>query len=254
LEGLIVEPTRRKFVLMAGGLGLVGVGAMTPASPEGARERKQADTSAKKKREGEGSTQEDISPPEDLMREHGVLNRILLIYEEGLRRLRTNQEVPPEVFRRTANLVRRFVEDYHERLEENFIFPRFERASQLTDLVRVLRQQHQAGRAVTDVILRNAARDQFRLAECRAELVRACEAFIRMYRPHEAREDTVLFPALHRLVPAREMRELGERFEHEEDRLFGEGGFQRIVGQVAEIERQLGIYDLAQFTPQIRGQ
>ena len=27
----------------------------------------------------------------------------------------------------------------------------------------------------------------------------AVEAFIRMYRPHEAREDTVLFPALHKV-------------------------------------------------------
>src|SRR5262249_44587442 len=77
---------------------------------------------------------------------------------------------------------------------------------------------------------------------------------IRMYRPHEAREDTVLFPALHGLLSARQMRELGERFEQEEDRLFGEGGFQRIVGQVAEIERQLGVYDLAQFTPRLTGQ
>jgi len=31
--------------------------------------------------------EEGISAPEDLMREHGVLNRVLLIYEEGLRRL-----------------------------------------------------------------------------------------------------------------------------------------------------------------------
>ena len=39
--------------------------------------------------------------------------------------------------------------------------------------------------------------------------------------------------------------------EEEEDRLFGEGGFQNTVGQVAEIERQLGIEDLDQFTPHL---
>ena len=64
---------------------------------------------------------EDISAPEDLMREHGVLNRILLVYEEGLRRLRVGEDMPPEVFHKPAALVRRFVEDYHEKLEEKFI-------------------------------------------------------------------------------------------------------------------------------------
>src|SRR4030095_12778318 len=92
--------------------------------------------------------EEEVGAAEDLMREHGVLNRILLIYEEGLRRLRDKEEVPPEVFHKSATLVRKFVEDYHEKLEENFIFPEFEKAKKLVDLVKVLREQHEAGRKV----------------------------------------------------------------------------------------------------------
>src|SRR5690348_4521367 len=69
--------------------------------------------------------EEDVGALEDLMREHGVLNRVLLVYEEGLRRLAAKEEVPPKVFQVTATLVRKFVEDYHERLEEKFIFPEF---------------------------------------------------------------------------------------------------------------------------------
>src|SRR4051812_30693533 len=119
------------------------------------------------------------------MREHGLLNRVLLIYEEGLRRIRVKEDVTPELFQHCATLVRKFVEDYHEKFEENFIFPEFERAKRLADLVKVLKVQHQAGRRVTDVVLRNADKDQFRKEDARQELVRACEAFIRMYRPHE---------------------------------------------------------------------
>src|SRR5205085_9723322 len=95
----------------------------------------------------------------------------------------------------------------------------------------------------------NAAADSFRKEDARKEVVRSCESFIRMYRPHEAREDTVLFPALHKLVPAGRLKELGEQFEKEEDRLFGEEGFEKTVEQVAALEKQLGIHDLAQFTP-----
>jgi len=112
-----------------------------------------------------------------------------------------------------------------------------------------LRDQHQAGRRVTDVVLRVATGDQFVKADNRQEMVTAIRAFIRMYRPHEAREDTVLFPALHNIVPAKKLKELGEQFEKEEDRLFGEEGFEKTVDQVAGIEKQLGIYDLSQFTP-----
>src|SRR5207302_7767656 len=129
----------------------------------------------------------------------------------------------------------------------------FEKKNKLVDLIKVPRKQHQAGRAVTEVVLRQAEPDRFRKADNRKELVGAVRAFIRMYRPHEAREDTVLFPALGKLLPARRLKELGEQFEKEEDRLFGDEGFEKTVDQVAAIEKQLGIYDLSQFTPKLSG-
>jgi hemerythrin-like domain-containing protein len=192
---------------------------------------------------------EDISAPEDLMREHGVLNRILLVYEEGLRRLKGKEDVPPEVFHKPATLVRKFVEDYHEKLEEKFIFTAFEKKMKHVELVTVLRKQHDAGRRLTDVVLKHADKDSFTREDSREQVIRSCEAFIRMYRPHEAREDTVLFPALYKLIGVKEVKELGEQFEKEEHRLFGEEGFERTVDEVAAVEKQLGIDDLAKFTP-----
>jgi len=74
-------------------------------------------------------------------------------------------------------------------------------------------------------------------------------AFNTMYRPHEAREDTVLFPAFRKIVSKHEYDSLGEEFEKNEHKLFGEDGFETMVNKVAEIEKKLGIHDLAQFTP-----
>jgi hemerythrin-like domain-containing protein len=70
-----------------------------------------------------------------------------------------------------------------------------------------------------------------------------------MYQPHEAREDTVLFPAFHELVSQQEYDALGEEFEKRENDRFGQDGFEKVVDHVAAIEKALGIYDLAQFTP-----
>ena len=83
----------------------------------------------------------------------------------------------------------------------------------------------------------------------RKRLSGSLKAFVRMYNPHEAREDTVLFPALRKIVTKSEYDALGEDFEKKEHQLFGEDGFDKIVDRVAAIEKKLGIHDLAQFTP-----
>lgn len=70
-----------------------------------------------------------------------------------------------------------------------------------------------------------------------------------MYEPHSAREDTVVFPAFHELVTPEEFEKLGDLFEEIEEQKFGKEGFKHIVNEVAKIEKVLGIYDLAQFTP-----
>jgi hemerythrin-like domain-containing protein len=189
-----------------------------------------------------------VTPPEDLMREHGVLKRILLIYREGIRRLQADEQDPSHALNASAGIIRSFIEDYHEHLEEQYVFPKLEQAGRLTDITTVLRAQHQRGRALTDRMLSvtaGAALDQ----RAREALVQDMSAFIRMYEPHEAREDTVVFPALRDVLPPKEFRELAERFEDEEHQRFGQAGFQGVVERVADIEKSLSIYDLSQFTP-----
>jgi hemerythrin-like domain-containing protein len=200
---------------------------------------------------GGGGGEEDVSPAEDLMREHGVLKRVLLVYGEAVRRIEANQDLPPEPIADAASIIRSFVEDYHERLEENFLFPRFRKANTLVDLVDVLQRQHQAGRAVTDITIRYANVNSLHNRDERRQLADSMRQFIRMYNPHEAREDTVLFPAFRRIVSGHEYDALGEDFEKKEHELFGNDGFEKMVDRVAGIEKALGIYELAQFTPKV---
>ena len=187
--------------------------------------------------------EEEVSTNEDLMREHGVLNRILLIYDAALHKLQANEKFDPAIISKSAGLIQKFIENYHEKLEEDHLFPRFEKAGKLVDLVKVLRAQHAAGRTDTDRIL--AASNSGDLSKISADLT----AFIRMYRPHEAREDTVLFPALHDIVSKHEYDAMGEQFEGIERQTFGGDGFDMAVDQVTDLEKQIGIFDLAQFTP-----
>jgi hemerythrin-like domain-containing protein len=201
------------------------------------------------RREQEKEDEDDVSPPEDLMREHGILKRVLLVYDEAIRRIDAKQELSPDAVRDAATIIRTFIEDYHEKLEEDYLFPRFEKAGRLTDLTKVLRAQHQAGRRLTEQITRSATLQELKNPQSAAALKDAMHQFVRMYAPHEAREDTVLFPALRTVVSKQEFGALGEDFEKKEHQLFGEEGFEKMVDRVASIEKALGIYDLAQFTP-----
>jgi hemerythrin-like domain-containing protein len=191
----------------------------------------------------------EVTPSEDLMREHGVLNRILLIYDSFTDHLGKNEPFDLAELVKSAQIIRTFIEDYHEKLEEEYLFPRFEKANTLTELTRVLRSQHTAGRTLTDQILEIGKAKSLSDPDERHRLIRLLSDFKNMYRPHEAREDTVLFPAIRRIVSRNEYFALGEDFEEREHKLFGEDGFDTIVEKVAGIEKQLGIYDLSIFTP-----
>ncbi|WP_295440753.1 hemerythrin domain-containing protein [uncultured Thiodictyon sp.] len=235
---------RRTFLksaaMASGGLLLTGFAGPSLAGPSS-----QASQAAKK----EGNADE-VSPAEDLMREHGVLNRVLLIYDEAMRRIEAGAELSPEPLAKAADLIRRFVEDYHEKLEEEHLFPRFRKANRLVELVDVLVKQHEAGRHLTDQIKQAANAAALKKPEERRKLADSLRAFNRMYRPHEAREDTILFPAFRTIVPPGEYDALGEEFENKEHALFGADGFEKAVDEVATIEKSLGIYELGQFTPQ----
>ena len=198
----------------------------------------------------EDNQQTEILPVEDLMREHGVLRRVLLIYEALLGDLKGERPVDAGVAHKAASVIKTFIEEYHERSEEQHVFPRFAKSGELETLSGLLRSQHVAGRIVTNHILDLTTSKSLQNPQDRSRLERLFRAFIRMYRPHAAREDTVLFPAFHKLMAPKEYAELGDKFEDKERELFGDEGFEKVVAQVAQMEKSLGIYDLGEFTPQ----
>jgi hemerythrin-like domain-containing protein len=198
----------------------------------------------------EEEEEEDVTPPEDLMREHGVLNRILLIYDTCITNLGKDNPFDPAALNSSAQIIRTFIEDYHEKMEEDYLFPRFEKSNKLTDLVQVLRTQHKAGRTLTDQIIQFSMKSPSTADESQ-RLIQLISAFNAMYRPHKAREDTVLFPAIRTIVSKKEFSSMGDDFEKKEHEMFGEDGFESMVEKVAGIEKQVGIYDLSQFTPQV---
>jgi hemerythrin-like domain-containing protein len=239
---MVVMSSKRRLLLLGGALAAVAAPVVItrPAfAKSGGGEGKQ---------KGGEKKGEEVTPPEDLMREHGVLDRVLLLYEAGIRKFASNDDFDPALITQSAGIIRDFINNYHEKSEEEHVFPRFKTAGQMTDLVDILLRQHQAGRKVTDTILRLAPSGRSS-ADDRKQLVDAMQSFIAMYRPHAAREDTDLFPKLKDVVSSNEYDAMAEDFEKKEHELFGAAGFEKMTDRVAKLEQQMGIHDLDQFTP-----
>ncbi|HLL27384.1 MAG TPA: hemerythrin domain-containing protein [Xanthobacteraceae bacterium] len=223
-------PSKRELVRAAGiaGMGLVAASFGGPALSEDAKE--------------------EVTPPEDLMREHGVLDRALLLYEEAIRKFSAKEDFNPALVTQSAEIIRDFINNYHEKSEEEHVFPRFRKAGKMVDLVDALQRQHNAGRQVTATILALAPESRQEDGS-RPQLVGAMQSFITMYRPHAAREDTDLFPQLRDVVSSNEFDSMAEEFEKKEHELFGEDGFEKTAQRVAVLEMTMGIHDLNKFTP-----
>jgi hemerythrin-like domain-containing protein len=190
----------------------------------------------------------EVAATEDLMREHGVLRRALFVYSEVSVKLGSGSlDAVFEGLHKTAVLFRTFGEDYHEKkLEETYIFPAVKKAGSTASVYPdILIAQHNRGRQITDYILAVTAAAKPSQSE---QLAMVLESFVRMYRPHAAREDTVVFPAWKQTLTAPQLDEMGEKFEEIEQQQFGADGFENAVRQIAAIESELGLADLSQFT------
>ncbi|MBN9618839.1 MAG: hemerythrin domain-containing protein, partial [Actinobacteria bacterium] len=153
---------------------------------------------------------------------------------------------PAEALSDAAQIVADFIEGFHEGLEEAYVFPRVQ--AQQHDLVQTLLTQHDRGRHLTAAISAIAA-EGFGAAKNRAAMQRYLTLFVRMYAPHEAWEDTVVFPALRAACTQRTLDELAERFADLQNARYGDDALGQMLARVAGVEEQLGLADLAAFTP-----
>jgi hemerythrin-like domain-containing protein len=196
-----------------------------------------------------GATAWKIPPTEDLMREHGILRRIMLMYDEIGRRLQQGQKFPLQALAGANDIIRRFIQDYHEKNEELHIFNRFSNSGKMVELVATLYQQHLAGRKLIDKVRNLSTEENLQDPAARVKIAEFLTTFNQVGRHHAAWEDTVLFPAFRSIISPQDFTEVGETFAKAEEKHFGANGFEKVVGQVADLEKKLGLDDLKQFTP-----
>lgn len=180
------------------------------------------------------------------MTEHGMLKRLLLVYQTASQRLAAGQTPPVSAISETADIIGDYIEGFHEGLEEGFVFPRVGPAH--PGIVHTLLVQHDRGRHLTAAIGYLSSQN-LKHEDVRTHLRRYVDLFVNMYSRHEAWEDTVVFPAIRAVTTEKTLDELAARFVDLENARYGESGYAHFLGRVEGIEQQLGIGNLASFTP-----
>ena len=190
----------------------------------------------------------DVSATEDLMREHGILRRLLVLYRETALLIRAQPKtLDLAALGQAAELFRNFGENYHEKgLEEAHVFPMVLKAGgKAAGLIDTLISQHARGRQINDFI---TARVKTGTLGDAIPMAVALETFARMYEIHAALEDTVVFQAWKTSLGAKGLAEWSDKFEDIEHATFHGDGFDIALDQVAAIEQRLGMADLARYT------
>ena len=241
-----MNSTRRQLIT---GLSIVGAGAILVGCQQGAGGGA-TNQAAKSEEQSSEDTSSVVSATEDLMREHGLLRRALLVYQESATKLKLDPaSVTTEALEKVAQFFRAFGEDYHEKkLEEAFIIPAIKKTqSPASSYADALLAQHARGREITDYVL-SVSKNASITPATSASVINALESFVRMYEHHAAIEDTIVFPAWKATVGSKELDELAIKFEEIEEEHFGEDGFEAASKRMAEIEESLGLSNLDMFT------
>jgi hypothetical protein len=106
---------RRAFLTIAGASAVLAACRKDSAGANGQERRPAAPTtdSLAPQKDDKG---DDVSAVEDLMREHGVIRRVLVVYREAAVLPHGKpSSLSPQALQRAAKLMRAFAEDYHER-------------------------------------------------------------------------------------------------------------------------------------------
>lgn len=189
---------------------------------------------------------------EDLMWQHCFINRVLLVYEEIIAWLEKNRGMTSSILLDALTVVQDFIHGYHEKLQEQCIFPVFEKRESFESLIKELQEQHRMARLLTDDIVHRSRSERLRTMDNRRKLVASLRKFVTMYRTHMSREDTMLYPALQTTLSPQAYAALNKTLDDEFEKRLGSRRLDELKDLINELEKKLSIDNINRVTPKIK--
>lgn len=194
---------------------------------------------------------------EVMMREHGLFERLLLVYEEAAVRLGGERPIAlvfdgepgfvtvGGVISAAARMIRRVAEDGHFAIEEKLIFSRLRKDGIEPSLIDELSKQHRQARALTNALSAYVEKNGAREGD--AELVAMLGAYARLSRAHASREETLVYPAARVTQSEQAYAKLSDELARAST--FNQDSWARTESELVAMEMALGIHDMRPYAP-----
>lgn len=133
-----------------------------------------------------------------LMIEHRLIERMLVLIQEALLKIRASARVDPLFVDTAVDFIRTYADRTHHGKEEDILFRELDKRSlSATDrkVMQELIQEHVFGRQTTQALVATNTRYRNGDAAALAEVARHLQTLAEFYPKHIAKEDKVFFPA-----------------------------------------------------------
>lgn len=179
---------------------------------------------------------------EALKKDHRVIEKMLEVLEKVSGRLNNGEEVPADVLKSAADFIRNFADNYHHGKEEDLLFKRMEERGFPVEggPIGMMLVEHDEGRGYARAMAEGAERYAAGDAGAKKIFAENARNYSDLLSQHIQKEDGILYMMANNLIKEDEQQELLNTFELVEKEKLGDGGRQRYVSLVDELEKTIG--------------
>ena len=195
-----------------------------------------------------------MQPIGPLMIEHRLIERLIGLMGQELKRIKDNVAVEPEfafvdpVFIDTAvDFIRTYADRCHHGKEEELLFPRLTERGMPTHSgpIQVMLAEHDEGRTLIRRMKETAEAYARENREAGKEWSLAAHAYVSLLREHILKENEILFVMAERLLSEEDQNELSAAFEDVEKEKLGAGEHERLHALMEQIKSEIRLSNAA---------
>ncbi|MFY9606532.1 MAG: hemerythrin domain-containing protein [Thermoplasmata archaeon] len=179
-----------------------------------------------------------MQPTDELMNEHRVIERMLVVVSNACDRLENGQEVEQELFVGAADFFKNFADKCHHGKEEKLLFVKMQERGVSGEVgpIAVMLREHQDGRGHVRKIAELSATKMTQ--KTKDGLVRVGRAYVDLLSKHIQKEDNILYPMANQILTKEDQEELAKGFEKVEENVMGPGVHERYYHMIDEWEKK----------------
>lgn len=180
-----------------------------------------------------------MTPTDDLMNEHRVIERMLSILTKASNRLEAGKSIEPGFYVNAVDFLKNFADKCHHSKEEKLLFVKMMERGVSGEVgpIAVMMREHQDGRAHVKTLDKLSKEKMSK--STKDGLIKSSRAYVDLLTKHIQKEDNVLYPLANQILDKADQAELEKGFEEVEEKVMGPGVHERYHRMIEEWEEKL---------------